>query len=69
MPSIGGRCHELRIHDQDVTWRIVYYMDDDAVVILKVFKKKTQATPTRVTEVCKARLRAYKKARERRGRE
>lgn len=54
----------MRIVDQDVTWRIVYYMDDDAVVILEVFKKKTQATPTRVIEVCKARLRAYKRARE-----
>lgn len=64
MPSIGRRCHELRIVDQDVTWRIVYYIDDDAVVILEVFKKKTQATPARVIEVCKDRLRTYKRARE-----
>ena len=24
MPSIGKRCHELRIQDKDVKWRIVY---------------------------------------------
>ena len=59
MPSIGPRCHELRIPDQGVTWRIVYRVDDDAVVIVEVFKKKTQATPTNVIEVCQTRLREY----------
>ena len=34
MPSIGRRFHELRINDQDVTWRIVYRTDSDAIVIL-----------------------------------
>lgn len=42
MPSIGKRCHELRLNDKDKTWRIVYYIDDDAIVILEVFAKKTQ---------------------------
>jgi len=27
MPSIGSRCHELRINDRNVTWRIVYRVD------------------------------------------
>lgn len=27
MPSIGPRCHELRIQDKDKTWRIVYRID------------------------------------------
>jgi hypothetical protein len=27
MPSIGRRCHELRINDGDLSWRIVYRVD------------------------------------------
>jgi phage-related protein len=64
MPSVGGGCHELRIVDQDVTWRIMYHLDADAIVILDVFKKKTPATPSKVLEVCKQRLRAYRSVRE-----
>lgn len=30
MPDVGPRCHELRIDDQNVTWRIVYRIDPDA---------------------------------------
>jgi phage-related protein len=59
MPSIGRRCHELRINDQDVTWRIIYRVDPDAIVIVEVFQKKTQQTPKQVVDVCKARLRRY----------
>jgi phage-related protein len=63
MASVGAGCHELRIVDKDVTWRIMYVVDTDAVVILDVFKKKTQATPKRVIEACQNRLRAYRDAR------
>ena len=59
MPSIGSRCHELRIDDQDKTWRIVYRIDNDAIVILGVFEKKTQRTPRDVIENCKRRIRLY----------
>ena len=59
MPSIGKRCHELRILDGDNTWRIVYRTDSDAIVIADVFQKKTRQTPKRVIENCKRRLRAY----------
>jgi phage-related protein len=59
MPSIGSRCHELRIQDADVTWRIVYRVDADALVILEVFSKKTRRTPTTVVDRCKQRLRDY----------
>ena len=59
MPSIGKRCHELRIVDEDSTWRVVYRIDDDAIVIAEVFKKKTQATPKDVIEACQLRLRQY----------
>ncbi len=50
MSSIGRRCHELRIQDKDVTWRIIYRIDPDAIVILMFFKKKTAATPKGVLE-------------------
>lgn len=59
MPSIGRRCHELRITDSNAIWRIVYRLDPDAVVILEVFCKKTQNTPKNIIDVCIARLRDY----------
>lgn len=59
MPSIGRRCHELRIVDQDGTWRIVYRTDTDAIVILEVFAKKTAQTPKRIIDICKQRLKDY----------
>ena len=37
MPSIGPRCHELRIIDVSGTWRIIYRVDSDAIVIADVF--------------------------------
>ena len=40
MPSIGRQCHELRIQDKDVTWRIIYRIDQDAIVIVMFFKKR-----------------------------
>ena len=63
MPGIGRGCHELRIIDRDVTWRIVYHVDSDAVVILDVFSKKTKATPTKVIDTCKVRLAMYRASR------
>lgn len=59
MPSIGDRCHELRINDGGVSWRLVYRIDSDAVIIVGVFKKKTQATPRRSIGTCRRRLDAY----------
>ena len=59
MPSIGRRCHELRIPDDRMSWRIVYRIDHDAIVIFEVFSKKTGKTPKSVIETCKARLREY----------
>jgi phage-related protein len=59
LPSIGARCHELRIRDENQNWRIIYRIDDDAIVIVHVFSKKTQATPQPVINACKRRLRAY----------
>ena len=62
MPSIGRRCHELRIPDEDVTWRIVYRLDSDAVVIGEIFPKKTGKTPQKVIDACKRRFKRYNEA-------
>lgn len=59
VPSIGSSCHELRIPDAGVTWRIIYRVDNDAIVIAEVFPKKQQATPARVIRVSKDRFRRY----------
>jgi phage-related protein len=59
MPNIGSNCHELRINDETSTWRIIYRIDDDAIVILEVFNKKTQQTPKRVVDICKKRIKEY----------
>lgn len=59
MPSIGACCHELRIRDVDKNWRIIYRIDDDAVLIVEVFNKITRSTPKNVTEICKKRLSRY----------
>jgi phage-related protein len=59
MPAIGPRCHELRINDRNKTWRIVYRIDEDAIVLLEIFEKKTSRMPQSVIETCKQRLRNY----------
>lgn len=62
MPGIGARCHELRIRDESHNWRIIYRIDDDAVLILAVFAKTTAKTPKQVIDACKARLKSYDQA-------
>jgi phage-related protein len=59
MPNIGPRCHELRIHDENRTWRIVYRIDPDAIVNVGVFPKTTRETSQHDIENCKAVLRRY----------
>ncbi len=62
LPSIGARCHELRINDERTTWRIIYRIDSDAIVILEVFNKKNRTTPKAVIDACKRRLKDYDNA-------
>ncbi len=59
MPVIGERCHELRVVDIDKTWRIIYRIDSDAIVILDIFNKKTRTTPKSVMDRSRRRLREY----------
>ena len=62
MPTIAPRCHELRINDGEATWRIVYRIDEDAIVILVVFSKKSAQTPQGIIEQCRRRLKEYDRA-------
>jgi phage-related protein len=59
MPGVGPRCHELRINDATGTWRVMYRIDNDAVVILEVFSKKTGKTPKMIIDTCRKRLKEY----------
>jgi phage-related protein len=61
MPSIGRRVHELRVDDPDMrkTWRIAHRIDPDAILVVHWFEKRTQATPARVIDLCRRRLRSY----------
>ena len=64
MPSIGSRCHEPRIQDEDQTWRLVYRLDKDAVVLLDVFSKKTSKTPKATIDARKRRAKQYDAAKK-----
>lgn len=59
MPEIWKRCHELRIPDpeSDKTWRIIFRLDPDAIVIGETFAKKK--TPGKVIRVCQKRFKQY----------
>lgn len=59
MPSIGKGCHELRINDKNRSWRIMYHIDAEAIVILGVFSKKTSKAPQKSIAVCQRRLQTY----------
>jgi len=64
MPSIGPRCHELRMREEGHNWRIVYRLDEDAIVIAEVFDKKSRQTPRPVINACQRRLQQYDAASE-----
>jgi len=59
MQIIGKACHELRIRDKDKTWRIIYHIADDVIVILEVFSKKSKETPKHVIDTSRKRLNEF----------
>ena len=59
MPSLGPRCHELRIGDESKQWRLIYRTDLDHILVVDLFRKSTRTTPKRALERCRRRLRAY----------
>ena len=62
MPDIGKGCHELRIVDETRTWRIIYSIEAEAIVILDVFSKTTRTTPDAILKTCRKRLTQYRLA-------
>lgn len=59
MPSIGPRCHELRVRDETRNWRVIYRLDADVILVVDVFAKTTRQTPKSVIEACQRRLNKY----------
>jgi phage-related protein len=59
MPSIGPGCHELRIVDEDKSWRIIYHIHSKAILVADVFQKTSQTTPVHIIVACKRRLQRY----------
>src|SRR3954469_10839282 len=61
MPDIGTNCHELRVPDSDITWRLLYSIEPDAIVVLEVFSKRSRTTPKQVITAAKRRLATYRR--------
>ena len=59
MKEIGRRCHELREKDKGTFWRIIYRIDEDAIIILAVFSKQKNQTPKYIINDSKTRLKLY----------
>lgn len=59
LPIVGPRCGALRIRDDQHNWRIMYRVDEAAVIIAEVHDKKTNKIPPKVIANCKKRLREY----------
>jgi phage-related protein len=59
LPIIGPHCHELRINDEDVTWRIIHRVDPDVILVCAIFAKKSRTLPPHIVTACRRRLAAY----------
>jgi phage-related protein len=62
MPSIGPRCHEIRVRDENRIWRVVYRLDLDAILIAGVFSKTTRRTSKHDIDDCRRVLKRYDEA-------
>jgi phage-related protein len=57
MPSIGRGVEEIRVRDDSGAYRVIYTARmADAVYVLHVFQKKTQATSKRDLDLAKKRF-------------
>jgi phage-related protein len=57
MPSIGKGVEEIRVWDEQGTFRVVYTARlADAVYVLHAFQKKTQTTSKRDIDIAKQRF-------------
>ena len=62
LPVVGPRCGALRVRDAEHSWRIMYRVDPDAVVVVDVYAKKTPKIPDEVIQRCQRRLKRYDEA-------
>jgi phage-related protein len=58
LPSIDPGAHELRVKDieKKISWRVVYFVGAEDVVVLDVFPKRTKTIPKGILANCKKRL-------------
>lgn len=57
MPSISKGVEEIRVWDESGTYRVIYTARlSNAVYVLHLFQKKTQATTKRDLDIVRARL-------------
>lgn len=47
LPTVGPRCHELRVKDESHEWRIVYRIDPTVIIVANIFAKKGKAMQQR----------------------
>ena len=59
LPSVGPRCWALRIRDEEHNSRIMFRIDDDAILIGEVYAKKSRKIPKKVIDQCKRRFKLY----------
>jgi phage-related protein len=61
LTAVGRRVRELRVDDGETrrSWRIVYRIDPNAIVVVHWFEKQTQKTPKGVIDLCRRRLEEY----------
>lgn len=51
--------YELRIREAGVNWRLVYRIDEDAIVIAGLFRKTSRNATDRLIEISRERLALY----------
>ena len=62
MPTVGAGVREIRIHDVDGAFRVVYVARfADAIYVLHCFQKKTQQTAKRDIDLARKRFKALMK--------
>jgi phage-related protein len=59
LPTVGPRCGALRVRDDKHSWRIMYRLDANAVLVVDVYAKKTPKISDEVIARCKRRLKDY----------
>jgi phage-related protein len=59
MIAIGKSCYELRLRDAGTNWRLVFRVDEDAVIVVGLFRKTSPSATGRLIAVSRRRLSEY----------